>query len=126
MLAPIASLSEVVIVTPQSGAASIPGSERRQEPRYSFQAEIEIEWGSSTITGQSQDISVGGMFIIPSTSLWIGARFAASLLINPPMKLECTVVRAEPGRGIGVKMILISDGAAEQLQQLLTNLETSQ
>jgi hypothetical protein len=126
MPAPIASLSEVVIVTPQSGASSSPGAERRKENRYSFQAEIEIEWGSSTITGQAQDISIGGMFIIPSTSLWIGARFAASLLTNPPIKLECTVVRAEPGRGIGVKMILISDGAAEQLQQLLTNLETAQ
>lgn len=112
-------------MTPQSGAASTPGDERRQETRFSFQAEVEIEWGSSTITGQAQDISVGGMFIIPSTSLWIGARFAASLLTEPPIKLECTVVRAEPGRGIGVKMILVSDGAAEQLQKLLTDLESS-
>ena len=112
-------------MTPQSGAASTPGSERRLETRYSFHAEIEIEWGSSTISGQSQDISVGGMFIIPSTSLWIGARFAANLLTNPPMKLECTVVRAEPGRGIGVRMVLIGDGATEQLQQLLTKLEST-
>jgi hypothetical protein len=126
MPAPIASLSEVVIMTPQSGASSTPGAERRQETRYSFQAEIEIEWGSSTITGQAQDISVGGMFIIPSTSLWIGARFAANLLTDPPIKLECTVVRAEPGRGIGVKMVLISEGAAEQIQKLLTNLESPQ
>ena len=113
-------------MTPQSGAVGTPGAERRKEIRYSFQAEIEIEWGSSTITGRSQDISVGGMFIIPSTSLWIGARFAANLLIIPPIKLECTVVRAEPGRGIGVKMILVNDSAAEQLQQLLSTLETSQ
>jgi hypothetical protein len=113
-------------LTPQSGASNTPGAERRKEIRYSFQAEIEIEWGSSTITGQAQDISVGGMFIIPSTSLWIGARFAANLLISPPIKLECTVVRAEPGRGIGVKMLLIGDGAAERLEQLLVELETSQ
>ena len=112
-------------MTPQSGASSTPGAERRQETRFSFQAEIEIEWGSSTITGQAQDISVGGLFIIPSTSLWIGARFAANLLTDPPMKIECTVVRAEPGRGIGVKMILVGDGAAEQLQKLLTDLESS-
>jgi hypothetical protein len=112
-------------VTPQSGAASTPGSERRKEDRFSFQAEIEIEWGSSTITGQAQDISIGGMFIIPSTSLWIGARFAANLLTDPPIKIECTVVRAEPGRGIGVKMILIGDGGAAQLQRLLSDLESS-
>lgn len=113
-------------MTPQSGAAGTPGSERRQITRFSIQAEVEIEWGSSTITGQAQDISVGGMFIIPSTALWIGARFAASLLTDPPIKMECTVVRAEPGRGIGVKMILIGEGAAEQLQKLLTHLETNQ
>ncbi len=112
-------------MTPQSGASSSPGAERRQVTRFSLQAEIEIEWGSSTITGQALDISVGGMFIIPSTSLWIGARFAANLLTDPPIKMECTVVRAEPGRGIGVKMILIGDGAAEQLQKLLTTLETN-
>lgn len=113
-------------MTPQSGASSAPGSERRKETRFSFQAEVEIEWGSSTITGQAQDISIGGMFIIPSTSLWIGARFAANLLTEPPIKLECTVVRAEPGRGIGVRMILVGDGGSEQLQKLLTDLESLQ
>lgn len=113
-------------MTPQSGAASTPGAERRIEPRYPFQAELEIEWGSSTITGQSQDISQGGLFILPSTALWIGARFAASLLTDPPIKIECTVVRAEPGRGIGVKMILVDDGAVAQLRELLKNLDTSQ
>jgi hypothetical protein len=113
-------------VTPQSGAASTPGTERRIEVRYPFQAELEIEWGSSTITGQAQDISHGGLFIVPSTSLWIGARFTANLLTDPPIKIECTVVRAEPGRGIGVKMVLIDDGAAEQLHELLKNLDSSQ
>jgi PilZ domain len=113
-------------VTPQSGASSTPGAERRKEPRLSFTAEIEIEWGSSTITGRAEDISPSGMFIIPSTSLWIGARFAANLLTDPPIRLECTVVRAEPGRGIGVKMTLVDDGAAAQLQELLKNLESSQ
>lgn len=112
-------------MTPQSGAASTPGTERRIETRYRFQAELEIEWGSSTMAGQAQDISQGGLFIVPSTSLWIGARFAANLLTDPPIKIECTVVRAEPGRGIGVKMILIEDSAAGQLQELLKNLDST-
>jgi hypothetical protein len=112
-------------VTPQSGAASTTGPERRRETRFSFQAQIEIEWGSATIAGQAQDISVGGMFIIPSTSLWIGARFAANLLTDPPMKIECTVVRAEPGRGIGVRMTLVGEGGPDQLQRLLSGLESS-
>jgi hypothetical protein len=112
-------------VTPQSGAASAPGVGRRKERRYAFNADLEIEWGSSTITGQAQDISVGGMFIIPSTSLWIGARFAASVLTEPPLKVECTVVRAEPGRGIGVRMTIVGDAAAARLREILTNLESS-
>ena len=112
-------------MTPQSGAANTPGAERRTETRYPFEAELEIEWGSATITGKLRDISRNGLFVIPSTALWIGARFAASLLTDPPIKIECTVVRAEPGRGIGVKMIVVDDGAVTQLQELLKNLDTS-
>jgi PilZ domain len=111
-------------MTPQSGSA--PGAERRKQLRYSFNAEIEIEWGSSTIMGQAQDISVGGLFIIPSEALWIGARFAANILTEPPLKIECTVVRAEPGRGIGVKMTLVDESASAQLRELLANLESPQ
>jgi hypothetical protein len=112
-------------VTSQSGEFGMHGTERRREQRYSFDAEIEIEWGSSTITGHAHDISMGGMFIIPSESLWIGARFAASLLTQPPLKIECTVLRVEPGRGIAVKLLL-SDAAAVQLKGLLDNLESAQ
>ena len=113
-------------MTPQSSAASTPRAERRTETRYPFQAEVEIEWGSATIKGEVQDISRSGFFVVPSTSLWIGARFAASLLTDPPIKIECTVVRAEPGSGIGVKMILVDDSAAAQLHELLKNLESPQ
>jgi len=114
---------EIVSVTPQAGSS--PGAERRKQIRYSFTAEIEIEWGSSTIMGQAHDISVGGLFIIPSESLWIGARFSANLLTQPPLKIECTVVRAEPGRGIGVRMALADGAAAAQLEELLARLESS-
>jgi PilZ domain len=110
-------------VTPQTGNG--PGTERRKSARYSLKAEIEIEWGSSTIMGHAQDISMDGMFILPSESLWIGARFAANLLTQPPFKIECTVVRAEPGRGIGVRMTLIDGTAIAQLAELLTNLEST-
>jgi hypothetical protein len=114
---------EVVFVTPQSDIGA--GTERRKHIRYSLNADIEIEWGSSTIMGQAHDISIGGLFIMPSESLWIGARFAANLLTQPPLKIECTVVRAEPGRGIGVRMALADAAAAAQLEELITNLESS-
>jgi hypothetical protein len=113
-------------VTPQSSAATTPRAERRAETRYRIQAELEIEWGSSTIAGQAQDISRGGLFNVPSTSLWIGARFTANILTDPHIKIEYTVVRAEPRRGIGVKMILVDDGAVGQLHELLKNLDSSQ
>jgi hypothetical protein len=110
-------------VTPQMGSS--PRAERRKQIRYSFNANIEIEWGSSTIMGQAHDISAGGLFIVPSEALWIGARFAANLLTQPPLKIECTVVRAEPGRGIGVKMALADGTASTQLDEILTSLESS-
>jgi hypothetical protein len=37
--------------------------ERRWTPRYSFRADLEIEWGSAVLTGKTRDISANGMFI---------------------------------------------------------------
>src|SRR4029077_12451974 len=53
--------------------------ERRWAPRYSFRAELEIEWGSAVLRGKTRDISSNGMFIESSDTLWVGARFPARL-----------------------------------------------
>ena len=51
--------------------------ERRWATRYSFRADLEIEWGSAVLAGKTRDISSNGMFIEADDTLWIGAGFTA-------------------------------------------------
>src|SRR5262249_9212094 len=76
-------------------------SERRWAQRYAFRADLEIEWGSAVLRGNTRDISSNGMFIESSDTLWVGAGFSARLVIDRPVKLDCSVKRVEPGRGMG-------------------------
>ena len=102
-----------------------PGSrrmERRRSPRYSYQAPLEIEWGSARLKGRTRDISESGMFIEAEDVLWVGAGFRARLSTERPVYLECSVKRVEPGRGMGVSVALAEDQHQESYAQLLSKL----
>ncbi|MGH9741585.1 MAG: PilZ domain-containing protein [Candidatus Acidiferrum sp.] len=88
-------------------------SERRWAPRYSFRANLDIEWGSAVLRASTRDISSNGMFIESADPLWIGAGFTAHLALDSPLKVDCSVKRIEPGRGMGVSVTL-ADGQPEQ------------
>src|ERR1700730_7937237 len=88
--------------------------ERRWAPRYSFRAELEIEWGSAVLRASTRDISSNGMFIEAVDPLWIGAGFTARLNLQRPLKLDCSVKRIEPGCGMGVAVSL-SEGESQKL-----------
>jgi hypothetical protein len=97
-------------------------SNRRWAPRYSFRANLEIEWGSSVLRASTRDISSNGMFIESPDPLWIGAGFTAHLVLDRPVKVDCLVRRIEPGLGMGVAVTL-SEGQYEQrYQDLLASL----
>src|SRR5260370_20837308 len=78
--------------------------ERRWAPRYSFRADLEIEWGSAVLRGSTRDISANGMFIEALDPLWVRAGFTAQLPLHRPVRLDCLVKRTEPGRGMGVSV----------------------
>jgi hypothetical protein len=94
--------------------------ERRWAPRYSFCTDLDIEWGSALLAGRTRDISSNGMFIEAADTLWIGAGFTARLnLGRRPVKVDCSVKRVEPGRGMGVAVSLGESENQKQYQQLL-------
>jgi PilZ domain len=97
--------------------------ERRRAPRYPFRAELEIEWGSAVLRGRTTDVSVSGMFIESPDPLWIGAGFTARLKLDTPLNVDCFVKRVEPGRGMGVAVVL-PETQQERYQQLLASLST--
>lgn len=95
--------------------------ERRWAPRYSFRAELEIEWGSALLRGSTRDVSSNGMFIESADPLWVGAGFTARLALDQPIKLDCFVKRVEPGSGMGVT-VSASESQQQRYQDLLASL----
>lgn len=95
--------------------------ERRWAPRYAFNAELEIEWGSALLRGKVCDISSSGMFIESADTLWIGAGFSARLVLDRPVKIDCSVKRIEPGRGMGVS-VTIPANEHQRYHELVSSL----
>ena len=98
------------------------GRERRRYPRYPYKAVLEIEWGSARLRARTRDISESGMFIESEDVLWVGAGFRARLATDRPMWLECYVKRVEPGKGMGVTVLLPEGRSQEHYQDLLARL----
>jgi hypothetical protein len=96
--------------------------ERRWSTRYSFRADVEIEWGSAVLRASTRDISANGMFIECTDTLWVGAGFTARMNLDRQMKLDCFVKRIEPGRGMGVTVALAETENHQRYQQLLSSL----
>ena len=96
--------------------------ERRWAPRYTFRADLEIEWGSAVLRGSTRDISASGMFIEAIDPLWIGAGFTARMNLEHPVRLDCLVKRVEPGRGMGVSVALSESESQQLYQSLLSSL----
>lgn len=96
--------------------------ERRWARRYSFQADLEIEWGSAVLRGKTRDISANGMFIESSDTLWVGAGFTARLSLDRPVQMDCSVRRVEPGRGMAVSVTLSGEHHQQRFQELIASL----
>jgi hypothetical protein len=99
--------------------------ERRWAPRYSFRADLEIEWGSAVLRASTRDISSNGMFIEAVDPLWIGAGFIARLNLSRPLQMDCSVKRIEPGRGMGVSVSLSESESQKLYQDLLSSLSNT-
>ena len=99
--------------------------ERRWAPRYSFRADLEIEWGSAVLRGNTRDISANGMFIEAADPLWLGAGFTARLALDRPVKLDCFVKRIEPGRGMGVSLAVSETESQKLFENLLSSLSNT-
>jgi hypothetical protein len=105
-----------------SGDQSARRLERRWAPRYSFRADLEIEWGSAVLRASTRDISASGMFIEAPDPLWVGAGFTARLNIERPVRIDCFVKRVEPGYGMGVSVAHPETESQQLYHDLLSSL----
>ncbi len=108
-----------------SGDQTSRRSDRRWAPRYSFRANLEIEWGSAVLRASTRDISSNGMFIESADPLWIGAGFTAHLVLDRRLKVDCSVKRIEPGLGMGVSVTLSEEQNEQRYQDLLASLSNT-
>src|SRR5580765_8084920 len=100
--------------------------ERRWATRYSFRAELEIEWGSAVLRGKTRDISANGMFIESADTLWVGAGFTARLALERPVQMDCSVKRVEPGRAMAVAVTVSEEQHQRRYQDLIASLTPPQ
>jgi hypothetical protein len=96
--------------------------ERRWATRYTFRAELEIEWGSAVLRAKTRDISTNGMFIESADTLWVGAGFTARLALERPVQVDCSVKRVEPGRGMAVTVTVAGEPHQQRYQELIASL----
>jgi hypothetical protein len=106
----------------EAQTTSLTHPDRRQFNRKQFRAKIEIEWGSTTLTGTVRDIGPKGLFVELTPPLWVGATFRARLIVHPVLELDCTVRRVEPGVGIAISFNSQEESNKIQLEALLANL----
>jgi PilZ domain len=106
------------------GSGDHPARTPGRAPRYSFRADLEIEWGSAVLRASTRDISSSGMFIESNDTLWIGAGFSARLNLDQPVRVDCSVKRVEPGRGMGVSVTVSESQHQERYQALLSTLSS--
>ena len=109
-------------MSPDQDRSGKQGAERRTSPRYPVDLDVEIEWGSATLKGHGRDIGISGLFITTPEPLWLNARFAAKLLAESPILLDCVVRRIEPGIGMGVQIAPSNDDARLLLVALIESL----
>jgi len=109
-------------MTTEPPADSSAQPDQREFNRRRLVGTIEIEWGSSILTGLVRDIGPQGLFVEITPPLWVGATFLARLVADPPLQLNCTVRRVEPGSGIAVTFELPEESGKAQLAALLANL----
>ena len=96
---------------------------RTERPhRYGFEAPIEIYWGSATLLARVCNISVEGLFLEISTPLWIGATFSATMMLQAPLPVNCTVCRIVPSQGMGVQVTFASPETRKRYTDLLEEL----
>lgn len=82
----------------------------REAVRYHFQVNAKIAWASRTRWGRVTNISRTGMFIEMADPPDLNTSFPVYLALDTPLRLDCTVRRVVPRRGIGVTLSVPQEG----------------
>src|ERR1700753_2504626 len=90
--------------------------------RFKFEVAIQIEWGSIKIEANVIDVSATGLYISMANPLWVGATFAADLMLDPPLRTYCTVSRVDPRKGMAVRVLFPGEQDDTRFAHLMQEL----
>jgi len=62
------------------------------------------------------------MFVELPDPLWVGASFSAQLMVWKPLRVDCLVRWVDPGRGMGVSVVIRDEEDRKQFEGLLEDL----
>jgi hypothetical protein len=96
--------------------------EQRRSPRRACSIPITIEWGAALISGRVSDITVDGMFVEIEQPLWVGASFSAILEADHALRIDCTVRRVDPLRGMALTYSAANETSRTALASYLERL----
>ncbi len=108
-----------MVSPPHSGSNATQGC---RPPRYPFYTTLEIEWGSTVLKGRVCDIGSEGMFVELPDPLWVGASFSAQLVVGKLLRVDCVVRWVDPGRGMGVSIVVPGAEGRKQFEGFLQAL----
>ncbi len=100
-------------------------ADERRPRRFPCAMDITIEWGAAELRGKVVDISAQGLFVELQNPLWIGARFAAHLELEKPVRVECVVRRVQPMRGMAATYSIFDEAQRQALATMMENLDRS-
>jgi c-di-GMP-binding flagellar brake protein YcgR len=103
---------------------SLTGVDRRECYRAHYYADVEIEWGPSTLRARTTDISLDGMMLETASSLASGTEFHARVFLGEgaPLEVDCVVKQAIEGKGMGVSFTELKPADHTRLRKLLAGL----
>ena len=96
--------------------------EQRRSPRRPCRIPITIEWGAALISGHVSDVTAEGMFVEIEQPLWLGARFSAVLEVDHALRIDCTVRRVDPHRGMALTYSAADETSRTALASYLERL----
>ena len=95
----------------------------KRAPRCKFHGPVAIEWGGTVLPGRVSTINANGMFIEMPNPPWLGAAFATQLPLEVPLQVSCEVRYVEPGRGIGVSIVVSDEMDRKRFAAFLDSLD---
>lgn len=94
--------------------------ERRQTDRSRLIIEIYFDGLDATGVAHTRDISLGGLYMNTQAEIAEGAQIKLRIpVVNNQIIADAQVVYSNPGHGVGVRFVALSDEARALLQEEL-------